>query len=700
MVLACCLQFHPDDIEGVIRPGCVLLGLEMWFRSYKEMRGAWMSLLSHRSWDGTLLDSSAAVIDLNIKGASYRVQNGQLSSRLPSSDGPAISSVEPLAVWSAVCETLALGLSRLGDSPFRVLLRCGGCYHQLEVVNTAAAEPPAMSTAVVRLPEEALKGMGWLEVLLDTADGSLVMSEAFPVLFTSVREVAEELNRALPGLVSDGGGGLPGLLEDMASCLDGGKAAPPRLLLFLAEQGLVESFKNLATSCAVLRNTEKEGQGLLGAAVLSGSQEMVDLVMTTLDSFRLPIDPCRRATDARGYTALHWAAETANIQLIYALLAEVLDPVESWEGCRARLCGKTPAGLMAEHGQAFNVINTQKLRDMDIDPVAAFTKENPTPPATTVTTSTAEAATRVWGSGFAAVLGRHPLATRTSLEMVYAVMLGCLGWRDPVTWWIVGLTFVLLQLLVPYVYRKLYLKGLAEARRLAAERGLALSPSFQFLGAPDEQHSYEQFIAQRASMRIFSRSMLTLGCITVFTAPAGLLLERFGCWRCTAGLVGGGALLPFMMFAICTGRVRWWRWLEPALTIYCRVMVSLPRTYSMITGNANLCQLPGLMSLGASKIRHLGVLPLLVIPVLSAGAFSMISQAPGDPIRWQQELFISLFGHVLSVPAFGWCISPVHGLRNLRHLMTVSVYCTLPVALLGMRLKTEALNLHAYLSKQ
>ena len=40
--------------------------------------------------------------------------------------------------------------------------------------------------------------MGWLEVMPDTSDRSLAISEPFPVLFTSARAVAEELNRVLP----------------------------------------------------------------------------------------------------------------------------------------------------------------------------------------------------------------------------------------------------------------------------------------------------------------------------------------------------------------------------------------------------------------------------------------------------------------------------------------------------------------------
>ena len=77
-----CTQVLPESLTGVIRPGCVMLGLEMRFSTMEEMRAGWMSLLSHGNWSNTLLDSDLSKIDMSIKGSLYKVSS-------PVRDGPA-----------------------------------------------------------------------------------------------------------------------------------------------------------------------------------------------------------------------------------------------------------------------------------------------------------------------------------------------------------------------------------------------------------------------------------------------------------------------------------------------------------------------------------------------------------------------------------------------------------------------------------
>ena len=76
------------------------------------------------------------------------------------------------------------------------------------------------------------------------------------------------------------------------------------------------------------------------------------------------MDPCRRGNDARGYTALHWAAHNANFTVVYILLAEVTHPRERWYGRRSRQCGRTPAEVMADSSPHF-LLDEATLREWD-----------------------------------------------------------------------------------------------------------------------------------------------------------------------------------------------------------------------------------------------------------------------------------------------------------------------------------------------
>ena len=70
----CGVQVAPESLTGVIRPGCVMLGLEMRFHSLVDMTTACKALLSHCHWNTTLLDSTASDIDMSIDGSMYGVR--------------------------------------------------------------------------------------------------------------------------------------------------------------------------------------------------------------------------------------------------------------------------------------------------------------------------------------------------------------------------------------------------------------------------------------------------------------------------------------------------------------------------------------------------------------------------------------------------------------------------------------------------
>ena len=417
-------------------------------------------------------------------------------------------------------------------------------------------------------------------------------------------------------------------------------------------------------------------------------------VISTLEMHRLPVNPCRRAPDARGYSALHWAADAPNLDLVYRLLLEVPCPVTALKGCAARGCGKTPSQLLAELGPAF-AINEAILAGL-VDPShpgnqQAYDSHPQDSPAT-------NPAAALWGSGVAAVLGRHPAATHLGLLLLYFAMLVQLGWQDPLTWWTVAVTCVSLHGVMPYIYCELYVKDLERVRGMAAEHGLAVSRSMRFLNA-SVQCKYEDFVARRASSwLVFSNAVTAV--ILAAPAAAGRLFEHWGLWYYIPALAGSVVLLPLLSYAVLTKRVRMWWWLELAINSYSAVLVNLPRMYAMAVGDMEHCVVPSSLLLNAGNPLIVGfVLVLSTFPMTAASA--MVPQAPGCPLHVPTEALFTLFVCSGNSPAV-WCIESMTGpgtaLSNLGSALTV-IYCLWwRLLTLGVRLRGENQSLRSFLA--
>eukprot|EP00192_Tetraselmis_astigmatica_P024766 CAMPEP_0117694310 /NCGR_PEP_ID=MMETSP0804-20121206/27378_1 /TAXON_ID=1074897 /ORGANISM="Tetraselmis astigmatica, Strain CCMP880" /LENGTH=539 /DNA_ID=CAMNT_0005507987 /DNA_START=403 /DNA_END=2022 /DNA_ORIENTATION=- len=362
--LAAALQVEPDALTGVIRPGCVQLGLTVRCGTWGRMRESWGSVLSHVTWDETLLVShqgdNLAGISMSLEGASYAVRNGKADYSLSAPEAVSIETVEPSALpLTGTVATLAIsGLDSAAHAGLKVLLQTSQAYHDLELISVKEPAPrdqlgDGMTIVAVWLPGGVIPGLGSLQVMLDTDDNSLVLSNSFPVMFTPLKAVAEEMTRLLPASSLIDAQRLAALIEDVSGCLHGGTETTPRVLLKVISLGLTECFSRLAVTRTLLQAADRMGQRLLGTAAQSNSELMVHAVIWALRRHQLPVDPCKQADDAEGYTALHWAAYAGNYGVAYLLLAETSYPQERWGRLLSRNHGKTPAEIAEEQGCPF-----------------------------------------------------------------------------------------------------------------------------------------------------------------------------------------------------------------------------------------------------------------------------------------------------------------------------------------------------------
>ena len=74
------MQVHPAALTGVIRPGCVMLGLNVACPTPESTQQAWSAMLSHDAWDDAFVDQRSNVdFTMSCDGATYAVSEWQLA---------------------------------------------------------------------------------------------------------------------------------------------------------------------------------------------------------------------------------------------------------------------------------------------------------------------------------------------------------------------------------------------------------------------------------------------------------------------------------------------------------------------------------------------------------------------------------------------------------------------------------------------
>ncbi|XP_075265611.1 uncharacterized protein LOC142358023 [Convolutriloba macropyga] len=254
---------EPESMQGVIRPGCVMLALTMRFSNWQELSSAMTSLVAHNDWGVTLLDGKPAGVHMNIQRSSYVVRNGALDLLPSRGVNMSIVSVGPVVVGPQV-STISLKVEGLGSAKHQLLLRTASSYLELEVEQEEREEDTVNITARVpaSLPPA---GLAWVDVMADVGDGSLVASNPFPIMFTPSRSVAEEMAESLQATphLSENPNQLAGFLEDVSDCLHGQATASSTLLLAVIELGMAECCTRLATRQA-LKIANQSGQLFVG----------------------------------------------------------------------------------------------------------------------------------------------------------------------------------------------------------------------------------------------------------------------------------------------------------------------------------------------------------------------------------------------------------------------------------------------------
>ena len=212
-----------------------------------------------------------------------------------------------------------------------------------------------------------------------------------------------------------------------------------------------------------------------------------------------------------------------------------------------------------------------------------------------------------------AALESRTITARVSYLAAYTAALLLLGMCEPHIWWTLAVASATLHGLLPYIHKS-YVKGLAEARAMAASCSLRVSDEFSLVDPPHAQALYEQFLSRRATRGIAMKSVILLVMILIISNPTKELLAAllFPSWTSFVPAGLGCAFVAGRTWAIHSGRITLWRWLDVGLDWYLQTVHGLPVLHTAVTGRSVLPDFP------SEALRSVAKNALLVVPIAAA----------------------------------------------------------------------------------
>uniref|UniRef100_A0A061QUX8 Uncharacterized protein n=1 Tax=Tetraselmis sp. GSL018 TaxID=582737 RepID=A0A061QUX8_9CHLO len=291
------LESEPEQLESDIRPGCVLLSVDLRMRSAQESLRAQDSFL--RNLEAALQGGGpwspwwrGSDMDVQLPGACLQIRAGQVLQAARGAEAPRIASVQPAAWWAS---PVALVVTGLGPEEFRVLCRISGSCFELDVGST---EDLGCGTTLVRAWLPGMEaGLASLEVLQNRGSMSL-LSNTVTVLASHHECIAEE---ACGSVLNPGQFGrfcsLAASLRDIG-CIIGAPPdeSPPadcfaRAMVASAGfgwDGTLDYLLDTAEDCGLLLPSLLEamdcGVGILSAAVMSSKPTTIAMVLSALQT--------------------------------------------------------------------------------------------------------------------------------------------------------------------------------------------------------------------------------------------------------------------------------------------------------------------------------------------------------------------------------------------------------------------------------
>eukprot|EP00873_Tetraselmis_striata_P002115 jgi/Tetstr1/422379/TSEL_013219.t1 len=420
------MEAVPADVQGAMRPGCVLLSVDLWFTNREELQQAQEALRRNllNGAAGRLLGQ--ADMDVYLRSHEYTVRQGALVKQSKRQESSAIVSADPVVCNPGVTEWRVVVRKSSPDAELRMVCRVKGRFFDVESQEEDELPDGRVQYVLWAPMDDAALGLAWLEVIETLPGGREAISQAHPMFLTTRCDICQEMTSLFQNASPAARREMAGILKDLEAVLhpEDDKAAldaslPVPLALLCARHGFHQTLEELLD--------EVEYRGPDG-----GLAAMVDRAMQAY--------PGGIAAGAR----LSGSRETADVVRRRLLAGEAIG---------------TPSDASTTTGDS----SRGALQETDLQFVDAPPEEAP---------RSAGAACNPWGWNAVKAL-EHPavvLAMFACSLALFSRLPWSDAWRVSHALWIV----MSLHVLLPALYHRVYVHGLHTVEALAAEKGVAL----------------------------------------------------------------------------------------------------------------------------------------------------------------------------------------------------------------------------------
>jgi len=518
------VQVQPLSMEGFMMPAeCLRLSIDVFLRTEEDYSSAAQSLLHNlptRVEAGGAMPWHRFPVQIRIPNRLVSIFDGKIQWWSPPASAPAITAIWPR---SAASGRLMIDVSGIPDGEEAdILFRVNGEYLKA-AIDSVHHLTAGVVHLVAALPEMRF-GLCWVEAV-QRGQPCKMPSAPVPILLTNNLEAAEEVAFTFDDPEPHSPAVMEDLLQKLASVLHPDIDCIPTVedCAMLMVKSAIYGWAGMLMALAsigeryhflveVVVESDKGDIGLLAFAALSSNLETVDQVSGLLEQCSIPLG----LGELRGplqMSPLHWAALSGNEEIVDLLLSMDSSATSLYESLGGGPQQMTPSQMSAQRHQLLNgeAIELPKpARDAEMPPawvVEDDTATSPWPPALHAVQqlpgpSRPQPPVRrpsiVWQQAEALLEKLSMPRTLFQVAPIYVPLLLmevrfglAAGLAVPGSAVVV---LLLLHVLLPMVYRSVYVAGLEIVQCYAHVAGESITSSGRFANQETQQR-YERWSA-------------------------------------------------------------------------------------------------------------------------------------------------------------------------------------------------------------
>eukprot|EP00873_Tetraselmis_striata_P010233 jgi/Tetstr1/430497/TSEL_020305.t2 len=440
------MEVVPADVRGAMRPGCLFLSVDLWYSNQQDVESARAALL--RNLQDGHADGLFGQLDMDLytQDEVYKVRGGRVVERFVRQESSTIVSADPVVCNPGATTWRVVVSKSAPDAEIRMVCRVKGRFFDAPVQDEAELPDGRFQYVLCPPMEDDALGLAWLEVIEVLPGGGETVSRPHPMFLTTRNDMCEEMTslfqNAGPGQRREMAGVLKDLEEvlhpeDPEAPLD--PSRPVALALLCARHGFHQTLEEIFD--------EVEYRGYGGGLALMA----------------------RKAEEVYQGGILACAHQSGSL--------------ETSDVVRCRLAGASDMSTSSDASVA--TTEHTALTEMRQPSDTSSPKGPPSP----------QAPCDPWGWSAVKTL-EHPAFVATTL-VCSTLLFRAFPWG---TLWTLANSLVIpatVHVLVPALYRHVYVRNIPSLRALALEKGVPLSHGGLCPSDADLRKSFDRYVLSK-----------------------------------------------------------------------------------------------------------------------------------------------------------------------------------------------------------